>query len=560
MPSQPSGRTSPTQPVALSPAYRQHALERLAEDDFDIVVVGGGITGAGAALDAVSRGLRVALVEAGDFACGTSSRSSKLIHGGLRYLQMLDFRLVREALGERRRLLENIAPHLVSPVEFVLPLRHRVWERLYLTAGLVLYDTLARRGSLARHRQLSRRRLLDRIPGLDASAAVGGVSFFDASEDDARLVLAVVRTAVDRGAVAVTGVRAVSNGQTHGACVVSLELDDGRTLAVRAKHVVYATGASADQLGLDTAVKVRPSKGVHLVVAKDRIDSDAGIIRRTPDGLLFVIPWMDHWLIGDTDTEWVYDRSRPVANGSDVDRLLRSVNSFIQPPLQRSDVLSVFAGVRPLVESNARSASVALSREHVVSGAGPQASVVAGGKYTTYRVMARDVVDRAVAAAGLQAGPSRTHLIPLHGADGPPGSAGPWPVDSAVVKHLTARYGNRAQDVLRSLVEHPTDVETVGPGPYLWAELRYAFMEEGARTLEDALERRTRIKALYADAGRGVIERVADLGAASLGWAPPERQAHIDRYLAVLDAEAAALNEPDDASAWSAYQAVLQRN
>lgn len=530
-----------------------------------MLVVGGGITGAGAALDAASRGLRVALVEAEDFANGASSQSSKLIHGGLRYLEMLDFGLVREALGERRSLMETVAPHLVRPVEFLMPLRHRVWERAYLTTGLALYDSMASRGGLPRHRQRSRRGLRRSAPALDGRRFVGGLSFHDASEDDARMVITVVRTAAMLGAATVSGARATTSAVEGSTRVVEVVLDDGRTVSVRAKHVSYATGAWGDLQGFTTDLRIRPSKGVHLVVGRDRIAADTGIIARTSRGLLFVIPWLGHWLIGDTDTEWPYDRGTPVATSSDVDGILESVNSILGVPLDRTDVVGVFAGVRPLVQGDPRSSTVRLSREHVVASAGPRRTVIAGGKYTTYRLMAADLIDDAVRRSGLVAPPSRTDSLPLIGA--PDTGVGPLEklladetgLSAAAIAHLVARYGTQAGEVLSGGRYDGEGLMSIAGGPYLWAEIRYAFTHEGARSVRDVLERRTRIKLLHRDGGRSLVDRVAGIGAAQLAWTPEETQKQVHDYLAVLDAEAAALGQTNDEAAWHAYRTALRR-
>ena len=373
----------------------------MADGGLDLLVVGGGITGAGAALDAAHRGLRVGLVEAADLASGASSKSSKLIHGGLRYLEMGDLGLVREALRERELLLTRLAPHLVRPVPFLWPLRHRGWERMYLGAGLVLYDTLGGARSVPRHRHLSRAGTRAEAPALRTGGIAGSVQFFDAAEDDARMVVAVARTAAAHGAQIATRARVVgllrAGDRITGAEV--LDEETGETIAVSAAHVVLAVGAWTDVVrrsaGARFETNMRPSKGIHITVARERIPMDTGVLARTEKSVLFVIPTDSGWLIGDTDTPWRHGPEQPVANRSDVDYLLAKVNSLLSEPLTREDVRGVFAGLRPLVGPAAGGETTRLSRKHVVERPAPGLTTIAGGKYTTYRVMAADVIDAA---------------------------------------------------------------------------------------------------------------------------------------------------------------------
>ena len=410
---------------ALDPAARQRAIEALTSGDLDVLVVGGGITGAGAALDAAARGLDVGLVEARDWAAGTSSKSSKLIHGGLRYLEMLDFGLVREALRERELLLTRLAPHLVRPVPFLWPLTHRAWERAYLGSGLLLYDRLGGARSVPRARHLSRRQALRIAPGLAPGAFVGGIQFHDAQEDDARMVVAVARTAAAAGAalatrVAVTGFVLDGAGRVCG--VRAVDHETGETLEVRARHTITAAGVWTDELrrlaGASSASSVRPSKGVHLTVPRDRLPLETGLLLRTERSVLFVIPWGDLWLIGDTDTDWPYERVHPAATRRDVEYLLAKANGVLADPLTPDDVVGVFAGLRPLVARDASSDTTRLSREHTVETPVSGLTTIAGGKYTTYRVMAQDVVDAALHALGRSGPASVTAELPLAGADG----------------------------------------------------------------------------------------------------------------------------------------------
>ena len=413
-----AGAAAAPGPSALGPSHRAWSRQRMAAEVFDIVVVGGGVTGTGAALDAATRGLSVALIEARDYAAGASSKSSKLIHGGLRYLEMLDFGLVREALRERRLLLTTLAPHLVRPVPFLWPLTHRWWERPYLGAGLLLYDTMGGRKAVPRARHFSRTGALRLAPALNPDAFVGAVQFYDAGEDDARMVAVLARTAAAYGAALATNVRMdgllSEGGRVAG--VRARDLLDGSGLVIRGRHVVLATGAwTGDRTGAGTEpageggsgqpggrLRVRPSKGVHIVVPRDRIRMDTGLLTRTEKSVLFVIPWGEHWLIGDTDTEWPFDPGHPAASRADIDYLLAKVNRMLRDPLDAGDIEGVFAGLRPLVASGGGD-TTRLSREHTIDSSRPGLSVIAGGKFTTYRVMARDLIDAAsrdLAAAG----------------------------------------------------------------------------------------------------------------------------------------------------------------
>jgi glycerol-3-phosphate dehydrogenase len=381
----------------LSAAARSEALHALAETEVDVLVVGGGVVGAGAALDAVTRGLSTGIVEARDWASGTSSRSSKLIHGGLRYLEMLDFGLVREALHERGLLLSTLAPHLVRPVPFLYPLTHHAWERPYVGAGIALYDAMATTYGSSRalpmHRHLSRRRALRQAPCLRKESLTGAVQYWDAQVDDARHTMTVVRTAVSFGALAANRAKVVAflrqGERVTGVRLVDLET--GEAVTAHAKQVINATGVWTDdtQALADTRGQfhVRASKGIHLVVPRDRLQSSTGIILRTETSVLLIIPWGRHWIIGTTDTDWGLDKAHPAASATDIDYLLERVNQALTSPLSREDVEGVYAGLRPLLSGESESTS-RLSREHVVGHPVPGLVVVAGGKYTTYRVMA----------------------------------------------------------------------------------------------------------------------------------------------------------------------------
>src|SRR4051794_11953387 len=360
-------------PGVLDVAARRRALGALTPGDLDLLIVGGGVTGAGAALDAATRGPRGGLVGAGDFAAGTSSASSKLIHGGLRYLEMGDVGLVREALRERELLLERLAPHLVAPVPFLWPLRGRGWERAYLGAGLVLYDTIGGARSVPRHRHLGRRGALAVAPALRPDALVGAVQFHDALEDDARMVAVLARTAAAHGAHIATRVR-VTGFRGPGE-VEAVDEETGEPLLLRARHVAGAAGAWTDGLrelaGGRSSRRIVPSKGIHVFVARERIPMETGVLARTEKSVLFVIPWQGGWLIGDTDTPWSLGVRRPVATGADVDYLLARTNALLDQPLRRSDVHGVTAGAGAPVAGAARRGTTPVSRGRVVEAPAP---------------------------------------------------------------------------------------------------------------------------------------------------------------------------------------------
>jgi glycerol-3-phosphate dehydrogenase len=545
----------------------------MASERFDILVVGGGVTGTGAVLDAATRGLRVALVEATDYAAGASSKSSKLIHGGLRYLEMLDFALVREALTERRLLLTTLAPHLVKPVPFLWPLTHRGWERPYVGTGLLLYDTIGGRRAVPRARHLSRTVALKLAPALRPDALTGGVQFYDAQEDDARMVAVLARTAAAHGAAVATCVRmnelVTASGRVTG--ITASDLLTGTGLQIRARHVVLATGAWTSQLdGAAGDLRVRPSKGVHIVVPRDRIAMDTGLLTRTEKSVLFVIPWGEHWLIGDTDTEWPFDPSHPAASRADIDYLLAKVNTMLRSPLSHDDIEGVFAGLRPLVALGAGADTTKLSREHAVRSPAPGLSVIAGGKFTTYRVMARDLIDVAVrdlSAGSEQAIPaSRTHKVPLAGAEGYEDSwaarkqiAASAGLPLAQVERLLGRYGSDLAELLELMASRPALSEPVpGGGPYLSAEVVYACSHEGGVHLDDVLSRRTRIRIEVRDRGAAAAPHAAELLADELGWDAARTAAELSRYRQLIAADLAAEAMPDDQTAFDAATGRLR--
>nr|WP_225978378.1 glycerol-3-phosphate dehydrogenase [Gandjariella thermophila] len=553
----------------MGPDYRAAAWQAIGESELDVLVIGGGVVGAGAALDAASRGLSVALVEARDWAAGTSSRSSKLIHGGLRYLEQRDFALVREALKERALLLHRLAPHLVRPVPFLLPLRHRVWERGYIGAGVLLYDTMGGARALPRHRHLSRRRALQVAPSLREDALVGAIQYYDAQVDDARHTMMIARTAAQLGATVLTRARVtglVRDGdRVTGAHV--LDVETGGEVVVRARRVISATGVWTDELHQAAAAakpfSVRASKGVHIVVPRDRVRLDTGLILRTEKSVLFVIPWGKHWIIGTTDTDWDLDKAHPAASRADVDYILDHVNAVLRTPITRDDIEGVYAGLRPLLAG--QSADTAqLSREHAVATPAPGLVTVAGGKYTTYRVMARDAVDAAARGLGRAVPPSRTEHLPILGAVGyhelwidrhVVAERAGLPV--ATVEHLLRRYGSGVRDLLELIAERP-ELGTPIPGAeeYLRAEAYYAVSHEGALHLEDVLTRRLRVSIEESDRGLFAAAEVASLIAPLLGWDDATTQREVRLYADRVRAERAAQEAATDVEANAARLAA----
>ncbi len=558
-----SDRIEPTRPAAdaLSPGARANALCALGASspghELDVLVVGGGIVGAGTALDSVTRGLATGLVEQRDIGSGTSSRSSKLVHGGLRYLEMFDFALVREALQERGLHLTRLAPHLVRPVLMIYPLRH-AWERPYVGAGLLLYDAMAARGKygmgVPRHRHLFRRHL-DRVaPDLRGEEMAGAIRYFDCQVDDARWTVAIARTAQLHGAHIATRTR-VTGFLREGDRVVGVrarDLESGTDIEIRAKVVVNATGVWTDEIqdmaGGRGSLDVHASKGIHLVVPRDRIRSDAGFITRTEKSVLFVIPWGEHWIIGTTDTDWDLDKAHPAANKTDIEYVLRHVNSIIKQPLGLADVQGVFSGLRPLLRGEHEPTSK-ISREHTVVAPLPGVVMVAGGKLTTYRVMAKDAMDAAASmmrdVTARDIADSITDRVPLVGAHGFEARTNQremiaresgLPVN--VVDHLLGRLGDKIDDVLALISERPELAHPLpGAENYLMAEVVHAVTHEGARHLDDVLARRTRVSIETFDRGVAAAGPAAKLMAQTLGWDDARTADEVDHYRRRVEAE-----------------------
>jgi glycerol-3-phosphate dehydrogenase len=540
----------------LGPASRARALDAMAAGQLDVLVVGAGVVGAGVALDAVSRGLSTALLEQRDYASGTSSRSSKLVHGGLRYLEMFDFALVREALQERGLLLTRLAPHLVRPVPFLYPLHH-TWERPYVGAGVALYDAMALMGSRAgkydmgvpRHKHLFRKQIARMAPDLRTDDLSGAIRYYDCQVDDARLVMTIARTAASYGAHVASRTKVIGflreDGRVVG--VRARDLENDVDLEVRARVVINAAGVWTDEIqemvGGRGALRVEASKGIHLVVPRDRIRSETGFITKTEKSVLFVIPWGKHWIIGTTDTPWQLDLAHPAASRADIDYVLGHVNKLLRTPLDHDDVQGVYAGLRPLLKGEVEATSK-ISREHTVAAPMPGLVLIAGGKLTTYRVMAKDAVD--VAARSLtDVRESITDRVPLLGAQGfetrtnqrvaLARSAG---LDVGWIDHLLGRYGGLVDELLPLLQERPELAEPlIHAEDYLCGEVVYAVTHEGARHLDDVLTRRTRISIETFDRGVLSAPQVAELMAEELGWDQDRIDEEVDHYLRRVEAE-----------------------
>lgn len=565
-----------------STGNRDAVLDELADGpELDVLVVGGGVTGAGIALDAVSRGLRTAIIEAQDWAGGTSQWSSKLVHGGLRYLQQLDFKLVAEALRERELLLDSLAPHLVKPVPFLYPITHRGWERPYVAAGIGLYDTLAHVG--AKHatmpiqRHLGMKGVKEAFPDIKEGTMVGAIKYWDGKVDDARLVLTLVRTAARLGATAITRAKAVSfpqdaSGRVSGAVVRDLET--GRDRTIRAKTVITATGVwtekTQDLAGADGGLKVLASKGIHIIVPRERISGESGLILQTEKSVLFVIPWERYWIIGTTDTPYHQELSTPVATSADIDYVIEHANVVLDKPLTRDDVIGTYAGLRPLLQPGTKGdeQSTKISREHTVTEVLPGLVAIAGGKLTTYRVMAEDAVDLALGARAKEL-PSVTAKTPLLGADGylpltrqaaSLGAKYGW-TEQQVIRMLD-RYGSAISEITELVDERPELATPLQGAPaYLRAEIMHGCTHEGALHLEDLFDVRTRLTWEAPNHGLDAVEEIADLAAEALGWDQARRDAEVRAYRArceAQDAAAAIADEPTAAAVRSKVPDVVE--
>ena len=544
-----------TEPESSSTILTARATDiaALTSETWDVVIVGGGIVGSGALLDAASRGMRAALIEQDDIAAGTSSRSSRLIHGGLRYLEHFRFGLVRQALAERERLLQ-LAPHLVSIEPLLFPIYGIPFlSKAFYDAGLTLYDILGARHDGGWHRRLSKAATLELAPTLRQEGLRGGLVYHDGVEDDARYTLAVARTATAAGAVAVTRVRATGLRTDPRSGVLSAllatDLMTGTGLEIRTKAVVDATGvwaAEADHPFRGGSMTILPSRGAHLVVPRERIPNQMGLTIRVPGKIVFLVPWPDHWLIGTTDAPFEGPAERPAAGDWEIQHLLDTVNATMDVNLTRADVVGTYAGLRPLIAPSDGS-TVKASREHRVTVDRSGVVRIGGGKYTTYRVMASDVIDAVLGAAETKARPSRTGDWRLIGAADAgvrarivaelmtiPAIAALGP---EVAIRLVARHGTEAPGVvalgadlglLRPLVEGRV---------FLEAEIAWAVRHESALSLDDALSRRTRLTQELPDRGASVAPRVAEIMGAELGWGETRQAREGETFLATARRE-----------------------
>jgi len=542
----------------LGPEQRAAAISQLSTEQFDILVIGGGVNGVGAALDAAARGLKVALIEAQDIAAGTSSRSSKLIHGGLRYLEQYDFKLVREALHERELLVSTLCPHLVKPVGFLFPLTEKFKERTYVGAGLALYDAL--RGfqrALPWHKHLSQKQINTIAPSLRHDIVTGAIKYFDAQVDDARHTMAVARTAARHGAIIATQVSAetlIREGK-RVVGVNALDLTSGKKIAIKAGATIMCAGVWSDQLHerfeLTPGYQVTMSKGAHIVVPGSAIKSDAGIILKTAVSVLFIIPWADKWIVGTTDTPYEGDRAEPFATREDVQYILDQANRVLEPKLQADEIIGVFAGLRPLVANNKSATTTKLSREHTVDRPTAGFVSIAGGKYTTYRVMAKDVVDRAVIELRKLTQESVTEKLPLVGADGyfaleqqKDRIAQDSGLDVETITHLLNRHGSLISEILELIEVQPKlAIKLDANLPYIKAEIVYATSHEGARSVDDVISRRTRLSFEAPNHGVHLVDEIAALIAPVLGWSSKERKESVAQYIELVERENAALTE-----------------
>ena len=535
---------------SLNPDQRAEDLSRLAKEHFDVLVIGGGINGVGVALDAVTRGLTVALVESDDFASGTSSRSSKLIHGGLRYLEQYDFKLVREALHERELLVSSLAPHLVKPVAFLYPLHEKVKERTYVGAGLALYDAL--RGfkrALPGHKHLSQKTISEIAPSLRTDVVTGAIRYFDAQVDDARHTMMIARTAKRHGAAIITHAKVdslIKKGKRVTGAVVA-DLNSKKKINVKASTVIMCAGVWSDQLhksfGIEPGYEVKMSKGVHITLPGNAIKADEGIIIKTAVSVLFIIPWKDQWMIGTTDTEYLGDPNSPLADRSDVQYIIEQANRVLSPRISSEQVIGVFAGLRPLVANKKDVDTTKLSREHTVDRPVPGFVSLAGGKYTTYRVMAKDAVDMATNDITKLTSESITSKLPIIGADGywaltqqVDALAARYNLKNETIVHLLNRYGSDISDLLELISEDRKLATPVTRDlPYLKAEIVYAVIAEGAQTVADVMERRTRIWFEAPNFGVDLAQSIADLMASYLGWKAPQKKASVAEYIKLVE-------------------------
>ena len=560
--------------TALTPEQRTRSLAAMTTETLDVLVIGGGVTGAGIALDAASRGLRTGVIDAQDWAAGTSSRSSRLVHGGLRYLYNLDFKLVAEALRERGRLLTTIAPHLVEAQPFLWPLKQRVIERAYSAVGVGLYDALAVAGAGMKktvpiQKHLSKKGAMRRFPDIKPSALIGAIEFYDARVDDARLVITLVRTSLKYGAEAASRVKVVGITKDKGGAVNgvdAVDLETGEQIHIAAKRIINATGVWTEQTqdlaGSTGGLKVLASKGIHIVIPRERIKAKSGMFLRTEKSVLFIIPWQHYWVIGTTDTAWHEQLTHPVPTSADIDYVLAHANEVLDRPLTKDDIIGTYAGLRPLLQPKVldESKSTKVSREHTVTEVAPGMVAIAGGKLTTYRVMAEDAVDFSLGKDLGAKNKSVTFDLPLLGADGFAAAqnqasrlGAKYGYDADRMKHLLSRYGSEIDDLFATIDADPTLGKPLEAAPrFLRAEVHRACTVEGALHLEDILVARVRLNSESRDRGGAAVDEVAEIAAAALGWDAERTEREKENYRARIAAEIAAEDEATDAAASAA--------
>lgn len=510
---------------------RATALEtlRTAREPLDVLVIGGGATGLGVAVDAASRGYRTALVEQHDFAKGTSSRSTKLVHGGVRYLKQGQLTLVLEALHERGLMCRN-APHLVRHQAFIVPV-YTWWEGPFYGIGLKMYDRLAGQLGLQPSQQLSREETLRLIPTLEPEGLQGGVRYFDGQFDDTRMAVHLARTVFEQGGLALNYVRVVQLLKEDGLLVgaVAEDAETGERLDIRARAVINATGVFCDGVrALDepgTAPVLQASQGAHLVLPRAFLPGDSAImVPHTPDGrVMFAVPWHDRVIVGTTDQAAEQVALEPAPREEEIQFLLSNAARYLVRDPRRDDVVSAFAGLRPLVRAGESRNTAGLSRDHVLLLSASGLITITGGKWTTYRRMAQDAVDKAEAVAGFAPRPCVTENLPIHGST----------QTRAARPHFSV-YGSDAARLEALLVERPALGEALDAEfPYLAAEVVWAVREEMARTVEDVLARRTRALLLDARASVRAAPRVAELMATELGCDAAWPQQQVKDYTAL---------------------------
>jgi glycerol-3-phosphate dehydrogenase len=577
---------------AISKITRDEDLKNLKNKQLDILIIGQGITGAGIALDSASRGLTTGIIDAQDLSSGTSSRSSKMVHGGLRYLLMLDFKLVREALTERDLLLSTLAPHLAKPLPFLYPLYPRewkkpehadkflakfvnlvtaigqaIWPRAIMTIGIGMYDILAKIGgrkkALPIQKHYSKGGLKKVFPDIKIDALSGAIRYYDGLVDDSRLVLTVLRTAKTFGAYIAsrtqyTGILRNGSGEING--VKAIDLETGREFKIYAKKIINATGVwteTTEKLtGATGGLKVLASKGIHIVIPREKINGQYGIATMTEKSILFIIPWHRYWIIGTTDTPWKEKLKHPVPTDKDVEYLLEHVNAILNKPVTKKDIIGVYAGLRPLLQPEMKdgTSSAKVSREHTVASPEKNFIAIAGGKLTTYRVMAKDAVDFALGESLAKKWQSTTEQIPLVGADKldeatniAKENAKKYNLSDEQIERLLQRYGSRIVSIFKVFDQVDNSNEVIKNAfPYLRAEIIYACTNEMAMHLEDVMTNRTHINYEVSDSGVKAAGEIAEIMASILKWDTKTQKNEVKTYIDRVKAEKSALKTSTD--------------